>query len=160
VGVGSNHPDPVAPVRSPNVLRSQHHPSRIVPERGKVTEDDGKSSTNKQWAVFHENVSRSNLADNSRHLSPQSAALSIDAETASGAANVLARESSRNHVNSSSPRSPVKGSHVIPNWERRKCAVVLTGHEYACGVGVELDSANGSPSEQDAAEYASTSARE
>jgi hypothetical protein len=29
------------------VGRSQHTPARIIPQRGKVTEDSGKTSTNK-----------------------------------------------------------------------------------------------------------------
>jgi hypothetical protein len=48
VGVGSDNPDPVTLVGSSGVSRSQHTPSSIVPERGKVTEDSGKSSTHKQ----------------------------------------------------------------------------------------------------------------
>jgi hypothetical protein len=47
VGVGSNDPYSVAPVWCPGVSRSQHTPSRIIPQRGKVTEDSGKTSVNK-----------------------------------------------------------------------------------------------------------------
>jgi hypothetical protein len=48
-GVGSNDPYTVPLVGSADVSRSEHAPSRIIPHRGKVTEDSGKSSTNKQW---------------------------------------------------------------------------------------------------------------
>jgi hypothetical protein len=53
-------------------MRSHNSPARIIPQRGKVTEDHGKSSLNKQWAVFHEDEARSNFTDNARHLGPQS----------------------------------------------------------------------------------------
>ena len=160
VGVGSNDPDAVSLVRRSGVSSSQHSPPRIVPQRGKVTEDHGKSSANKERAVLHEDEARSNLADDARHLSPQAAALSGDTGATSGGGDVLAREASRHHVNTPSPRSSVKGSHVIPNRERREGAVVLPCDQYACGVGVLLDGADGSPPEQVATEDASTSARE
>jgi hypothetical protein len=57
---------------SANVARSHNSPFRIIPHFGKVTEDHGKSSLNKQWAVFHEDVFRSYLTDDARHFAPQS----------------------------------------------------------------------------------------
>jgi len=45
-GVGQ-YPDSLATVGSPCVVSSQHTPSSIIPQRGKVTEDHGKSSSNK-----------------------------------------------------------------------------------------------------------------
>jgi hypothetical protein len=48
VGVGSDNPDAVTLMRGTDVSRSKHTPLRIIPHRGKVTEDSGKSSTNKQ----------------------------------------------------------------------------------------------------------------
>jgi hypothetical protein len=71
LGVGHN-PASVPLVRSANVVRSHNSPARIIPHLGKVTEDHGKSSLNKQWAVFHEDEARSNFTDNARHLAPQS----------------------------------------------------------------------------------------
>ena len=59
-----------------------------------------------------------------------------------------------------SPRFSVKGCNVIPDGKRFQASVVLTGHKYACGVGVEFDCADGSPSEKLSSEYASTSACE
>jgi hypothetical protein len=54
----------------------------------------------------------------------------------------------------------VKGANVIPNRERREKAVILSGDEYACGIGFPLDGANGSPSEQVSAKNSATSACE
>jgi hypothetical protein len=45
---------------------------------GKVTENHGKSSLNKQWAVFHEDVLRSYLTDDANHVLPQARLLSFD----------------------------------------------------------------------------------
>jgi hypothetical protein len=72
----------------------------------------------------------------------------------------LAGKPARNHVNTAAPRSAVKGSHVIPNRERRENSIILAGGEYARGIGVPLNGAHGSPPEQVPREYSSTSARE
>jgi hypothetical protein len=86
--------------------------------------------------------------------------LSVNARAFSGDADVLAGKPARNHVNNSAPRSSVKGANVIPNREGREKAVILSGDKYACGVWVALNGANRSPSEQFAAQYSATSARE
>lgn len=46
-GVGSHDPESIPLVGCSDVVRSQHTPPRIIPQRGKVTEDSGKSSVNK-----------------------------------------------------------------------------------------------------------------
>jgi len=48
VGVGSDNPDAVPLMWSSGVGRSEHTPPRIIPQRGKVTEDSGKASSHKQ----------------------------------------------------------------------------------------------------------------
>ena len=48
VGVGHN-PDSLSTVGSADVMRSDNTPSRIEPQRGKVTEDSGKPSSHKHW---------------------------------------------------------------------------------------------------------------
>jgi hypothetical protein len=159
IGVG-HKPEPVALVGRPNVGSSQHCPPAVIPERGQVTEDGSESPSNEGWAVFHEREAGSNLANDPRHVGPHSAALSVNACALSGNADVLARESARNHVNKSAPRSSVKGANVIPNREGREKAVILSGGKYACGVGLPLDSADCAPSEQVPAEYSATSACE
>ena len=133
---------------------------RVIPQRGKVTEDHGKTSSHKQWAVFHEDVPRQNFTDNAGHVAPHAAALSVDALTPPRGADVLARKSARYDVNNSAPRSSVKGLYVIPNRESREKAVILSGAQYACWVGFPLDGTDGSPSEQVSAKYSATSACE
>jgi hypothetical protein len=93
-------------------------------------------------------------------MTPHSGSGSINAGAFSGCADVLARKSSRYHVNNSSPRSAVKGLNVIPNRESRENAVILSGGKYASCVGFPLNGADCSPSEQMSSEYSSTSACE
>lgn len=143
-----------------DIASSQHRPAAVIPERGQVTQDSLESANKERWAVFHERERRSNLANDPRHLRPETAARAIDARTLAGDADVLAREAARDHLNSAAPCVSVKGSHVIPYREKREKAVVLSGDENACGIGVDFDGADGSPAKQPAAKDASTSARE
>jgi len=160
VGVGSNKPEPVALMRGANVGSSQHCPPTVIPDRGQITEHSVESSSKDCWAVLHVCESRSNLANDPRHVGPEPAALAVDAPPFAGRADVLAREAARNHVNNSAPRFAVKGANVIPNREGREKAVILSGGKYACGVGLQLDGADGAPSKQFAREYSATSACE
>jgi predicted RNA methylase len=52
------------------MVRSDNSPLRIEPKRGKVTEHGIESSGNKEWAILHEDVSRSNFADDAGKLRP------------------------------------------------------------------------------------------
>lgn len=76
------------------------------------------------------------------------------------AGDVLAREASRDDVHHSTPRAPVEGSHVVPDWEGWQASVVLAGHEDSASVVVDLDGADAPPPEQLAAEYAASTACE
>ena len=158
-GVG-NKPESFAAVGRANVGSSQHCPPAVIPERGQVTKDSSESPSKQGWAVLHEDEAGSNLAHDPRHASPHSAAGTVNACAFAGNADVLAWEASRNHVNNSAPRVSVKGANVIPNREGREKAVILSLGKNACGVGLPLNGAHGSPSEQVPAEYSATSACE
>jgi hypothetical protein len=147
-------------MRRSNVGSSQHCPPAVIPERGQITEHSSKSPSKERWAVFHEDVAGSNLANDARHVGPHAAALSVNAGAFACDADVLAGKAARNDVNTAAPWSSVKGANVIPNRERREKAVILSGGKYACGVGLPLDGADGSPAEHPPPEDASTSARE
>jgi hypothetical protein len=153
-------PESVALMRRSNVGSSQHCPSAVIPERGQVTEDNSKSSSNECWTVFHEDVFGSNLANDPRHVPPHSAALSGDACAFPGDADVLARKAARYDINNSRPWSSVKGLNVIPNRERREKAVILSGGKYASCVRFPFDCADGSPSEQLSGQNSTASACE
>jgi hypothetical protein len=134
---------------------------RIIPHLGQISEYSSKPASSEHWGVFHDDVERSHLANDSGLLAPKPAAGAVDAFAgAVGRADVLAREASRNHVNTAPPRSSVKGANVVPDRERREKSVILPGTQYSSGVGVPLDGAHGAPPEDFAPEYASTSACE
>jgi hypothetical protein len=91
---------------------------------------------------------------------PHTASLAFDPSTFSGSTDVLAREAARHHVNRSAPRRSVEGLNVIPDRERVKASVVLSGDQNIPCVGVPFDGADGSPPEKFAAEYSATRACE
>lgn len=125
LGVGSN-PDSFSTVLGAKLGSSQHSPLRIEPHRGQVCKDSSKSSNSEHWGVLHKDPFGANFANDSGHFSPHAGARSVESFSLACGADVLARKPARNHVNSSSPRLPVKGANVIPNWERRECAFILS----------------------------------
>ena len=156
----AHKPEPIPLVRSANIGSSQHRPATVIPERGQITKHDSESSSNECWAVFHEDVAGSNLANDARHVLPHSATLSGDSCASSSHADVLARKAASHDVNNSAPRSCVKTLHVIPNRERREASIVLSCHKHGLGVGIPLDGTDASVSKQLAGKDAATSARE
>jgi len=158
VGVG-HEPQAIALMRCADIGSSQHCPPAVIPERGKVGEDSHESPSNEGWAVLHEHVARSNLAHDARHVAPQAGAFAINACALAGDRDVLAGKPARYDVNNASPSACVKGAHVIPYRERRKKAVELAGHQYACGIGIAFDGADDAPAEQFAGQDAASSAR-
>jgi hypothetical protein len=147
-------------VGSAGVVRAQDAPFRIEPQRGQVSENSSKPSTNEHWGVFHEDETGSNLANDPGKFRPEAGALSFDSGALSCCADVLARKASRNDVNNSAPRSSVKTAHIRPNRERFEDSIILSLRQNLCGVGITLNGAHGSPSKDLAPENASTSACE
>ena len=140
---------------------AQHTPSRIIPHLGQVAENTSKPARSEDWGVFHEDVVRSNLANDSRLFFPESASRPFD--SFSGAVcgtDVLTRESARNDIHQSTPGLTVEGSHVVPDGERFEASIVLSGEQDAPGVVVDFDGADGSPSTEFASKYAASSACE
>jgi hypothetical protein len=90
-------------VRRTNVVRSQHFPFRIVPALVQAAEDNVETSPNKLGGVFHEDVLRSNFPNDAEHLEPEGRFFSGDAGAVSGGTDVLARKTSRYHVNNATP---------------------------------------------------------
>ena len=132
----------------------------MKPHSGKVAKDSVPSSKSKVCGVFNEGESGPNFAKHSGEMEPQTATFTFDALATAGGADVLAREASRNHVNNSSPWSPVEGLHVVPDGKGVENSVVLPGHEDAPAILVDFDCADGSPAEEFSAKYAASSARE
>ena len=157
--VGHN-PDSLSLVRCAGMDCSQHSPSRIIPHRGQVSENDSKPPRSKNWRVFHERVSRSNFANDPGHFSPESRPIAFDPRAFSCGADILTREPASDDIHHSTPRAPIEGSHIVPDGEGIKAPVILSGHEHVSGAWLVFDGADGSPPEELAPEYASTSACE
>jgi hypothetical protein len=119
VGQRRQDPDPVSLVGRSDMVSSQHSPPRIIPHFGKVTEDHGKTSSHKQRAVFHEDVSRSYLTDNPCHLGPQAGPCPADSCALSGCADVLAGEPAGDDIDLASPGLAVEGADIVPDRESR-----------------------------------------
>lgn len=159
VSVG-NDPDALAFVRRAGVASAQHSPSRIIPQRGQITEHGSKPPKSESWAVLHEHESRSHFAHDSPHFSPESRSLAVEPIAGSGWANVLAREAARHDIHQTAPWSSVEGSHIVPDGEWFEASIVLSGEEHAACVCVDFDSADRAPPEELAPEYAASSACE
>jgi hypothetical protein len=69
-GVGSNDPDSVASVRRTNGGSRYAVPLDVIPERGQVSEYLAMPSTKQSCDVLHDDVSRSNVANNAGELTP------------------------------------------------------------------------------------------
>jgi hypothetical protein len=162
VGVAhlSNNPNSVPLVIGSNIGCSHNSPFTVIPQRGKVANDSGSSSSSEHWGVLHKDEFWSYFANHPRHVLPHSRSFSVKSITFSCRTNVLTWKSTTDDIDNSSPGISVKGLYVIPNRERREKAVILSGAQYACWVGLPLDCTDCSPSKEFAAKYSATSACE
>jgi hypothetical protein len=153
-------------VRGAHVVRSQHRPSRIVPEAGQVSENGAEvpnrlacpvsqpvsvriaSGTPKDSRdILGEDESGSDFFDDSGEVRPQ-VSLVGSAFSLSGDGMRLAREPSSDNVDSSSEEMPREGSHVIVDGESREGSVRLSGEQHGSPVTVAFDSADRRPSKE------------
>jgi len=70
--MAAHDPDPIPLVRCADVVRAQNSPFRSEPHLGQVSEYGSESPSSKNWAVLHECVAGSNLANDAGHLFPES----------------------------------------------------------------------------------------
>ncbi len=159
VGVG-HHPDSFSLMIRPGIDRAQNSPLRIKPHRGQVSKYVSKPPRSEHWRVFHKDVTGLYFANDPGHLHPEPASGAFNPGAFSCARDVLTGKAARNNVNTSSPWSTVKGSHIIPNRERGEASIILPGDEYACGIVFDFNCTDGTPAKQSPTEYSSTSARE
>jgi hypothetical protein len=148
VGVGSNDPHSVSLVRTPDVVSSKHTPSNIKPQPGKPFEHAVQSSSTKHRGVFGKDERRFALANDAAHFKPQRRAISVQASSSAGAADVLAGEAPADDVNVSAPGTAVEGADVIPDGEGVEHAITLPLCEHSLAVGFDLDGADSAPSEE------------
>jgi hypothetical protein len=97
VGVG-NDPDPLPAMRGTNVRSSYSVPFRVIPERGKVTENGSHSSSKERCDVLHDDIAGSYFANDPSKLVPKTGPSTGEASTFSSDADVLAWESAADEV--------------------------------------------------------------
>jgi len=89
-------------------------PPRVIPHRGKLTDDNGGGAS-ESCDVFEEDDGWLNLTDESKHFEDQLAALSIQASSRSSERKVLARWCRNDAFDGALERNAIKRSDVIPD---------------------------------------------
>jgi hypothetical protein len=110
-----NNPHAVPPVRRTNGRSWNNVPFRVIPERGQRPENDVHSSSKESCDVLHDNVSRSNLANDPSKLVPKTGPLACESCSLASNADVLAWESSADEID----------AVVVVRWRERSHVVVL-----------------------------------
>lgn len=140
--------------------RRESCPLRIEPEVGKRSENAVEPPVSESWAVLHEDVARSHLANDAVHLPPEPRPLAIETITATRDRDVLAGEAAGNNIDSPAPGVPVEGVDVVVDLEAVGVEQAGTSGEDVSPVGLGLDGADGAPSEEVAAEQSPTGSGE
>lgn len=96
-GVGNN-PDAVSLVWGSNGGRRYNVPLSIIPERGKVSQNSSSSPSKQSCDVLHDDDVRSNFANKSPVMGPESASLACEPSPLSRNADILAREPTADDV--------------------------------------------------------------
>jgi hypothetical protein len=89
-----NDEEAISPVRGTNGRSGKAVPLRVIPALGQVAENNVNSPSKECCHVLHEDVARSNQANEPDVLGPQPRSLPADPGTLAGVADVLAGESS------------------------------------------------------------------
>jgi len=148
VGVGSQDPDSLSLVIESGVVRSQHSPLRIEPQRGQVSEDHFESSAGEKGRVFEEGELRPNLPKYPGDVLPESGLRSGDPRPGAGGADILARPPGRDDIDPSAPLVTGEGLDIVPDLESWEGPVALSGEEDVSGVLVDFASDNCGPPEE------------
>jgi len=146
VGLG-DQPHSGANGRPTRVAISKHTPPTAIPHAGQFFDNGVESPCAKVRRVFRENKRRSNLVNNSEHLERQCRAAVAETTAFPRTRNSLARESSGDDVNETSPWSTVECSYVIPYREGVEHSVSLSLEQHPSTILVDFDGTNGIPSE-------------
>jgi len=137
------------------MVSAQHSPFCIIPHFGQVSENSSKPARSEHWGVLHEDVAGSYFANDSGHVTPHARPIPVDSCAFSGCTDVLTWESPADDIDAATPRFPVEGLHVVPDWEAGQASVPLAGEKALAGVLVPFDSAYAGMSEKHSAEDSS-----
>lgn len=115
LGVGNEKPS-VASVLSAEVGSPYAVPESIIPDLGQIAKDSSKSSNKDCWHVFQHDDCRSNFANKSDDLRPETASSAFDTSAFSSEAKVLTWESCADGVDWSIDLILGKFGHVWKAW--------------------------------------------
>jgi hypothetical protein len=125
-------------VRRADLIRSIQAPFRIEPDCGQIPKYGVDSSNSERCDVLHERDRWSNLANDPVKLTPQAAALAVEAGTFAGDADVLARPAASDKIHDSTPASAVEGGNVTPDRSWIQPFFAYTRRQNRSGIGFPL----------------------
>jgi hypothetical protein len=126
-----------------HVGRAETHPFRIVPEGGKVLEDNVEPTANESPDVLGPDDGGPERGDDSGVLFPEATLGPSDPGTLPGVGDVGAREAASDEIHDSTPRERIEGGNVVPFRSRIQDLVFHPCHEVGRGVSVPLDITHG-----------------
>jgi len=143
--------EPAIPiVRGANAGRRKTEPFRIEPDFGKRSENGIQPPNSDRCHVLRRDPLASQVASEVEHGEPEAAAGAVDPSTASGEAEVLAREPSNEAIHSPTIRLPWQVLDCArPNRRWLQALVVHPCQEAGRSVGVPLDVAHSAGSGSD-----------
>jgi hypothetical protein len=130
LGVGNN-PDAISTVGGTKDGSRYAFPDCIVPERGQVSENVSKPVTKQLCAVFHDDVSRSNFANQSRVFAPETRSSALDAFPLARRTDVLTWEPAADDINGKSISSKIVGAESSDVFINRNLRPVFRENETA-----------------------------
>lgn len=137
-GVGNN-PNSIPRMRGADGGSWNTVPDRIIPERGKVSENGSHPETEQTCDVFHNDELWSYFANDPAILFPKTRSRTFDARSLSSSGNVLAREPAADDIDGNSVSSKSVGCEVSNVMVDRNIGPVFRQH----AAGVVLDFAEG-----------------
>ena len=141
-GVGSEKEDSITEVRGADGCRRNVVPFRSPPALGQRGEDSIKPARGKEaWDVLHEEVARSNLANDPPDFIPEPSLVG-DPPPLAGEGVGLAGESSSDEIHRATPRATVKRGEIVPDRRRIQGRVFHPRHESGRTIGLPLDNAH------------------
>lgn len=138
--VGQTEPS-APPVRGTDAGRGEHAPLRIEPQVGQRSENLVHPSIKQPCDVLQEDELGSHVANDARDVRPDPSLVLLRVALA-GEGDRLARESRRDDIHDSTPRSAVEGRDIVPDRSRIQGLRFHPRHVNGRGKGFPLDVAH------------------
>jgi hypothetical protein len=125
-----------------DIVRAEHEPFRIEPERGQVAKNVSESASKEPWDVLQEHDAGSHITNDGGDSGPEPA-LVLGATASAGDGPRLARESGRDEIHDSTPACAVEGSKVVPDRSRSQDSFRHARNQDCGGMGFPLHETDG-----------------